>query len=179
MGSRDSANDKSTLTPLSASSIDLAHSAPRVKDNAWATAFKVNIGLTFLVALYFGGPVLKLIKLATLGRSGQLNLEYEESKNYYRWFRLKVLFILVVALRVMVAIVMARSWTLLRMIIRCPKFIIKVCSPWTDCTRECHEAHSLPVVSLLLFPLRCEKQIREDRIVCQIICHVMCLVWSH
>lgn len=130
--SRDSPNDEFTLAPIGPSSIDSANYTPRlpVKDNAWATAFKVNVSVTVLCALYFGSTGLK--KLADLERLVERYLEHEEGSNSPK-FRVSVLLILVVACSAVATIVTARSRTLLRMMIVWPKFIIKVSTYSPDC----------------------------------------------
>lgn len=152
--SRKSANGEPMLTPVSAlSTNNLVHSAPLLKDSAWATTFKVNIGVAFLLALYYGGPVLR--KLATLECSEQrLCLQYEEWKNHFFCeFRLETLFIVVTVLGVMVTIVKTRLRTLLRMINRYLKFIIKVWRCPCDClhTRKNVQRRALRLCCFLFF----------------------------
>lgn len=129
--SRDSANDELTLAHIGPSSIDLAHYTPRVpvKDNAWATAFKVNVIVTVLCALHFGSAGLK--KLVDLERLVERYLEYEEGNNSSK-FGVNALLIMVVACSVMATIVTARSRTLLRMMIVWPTFFFKVSTHFSD-----------------------------------------------
>lgn len=102
-----------TLTTVSAPT----HSTPQLQDSAWATAFKINVGITVLCALCFSSS--GLTKLASVERVlGGQRVESEEGEGS------GILSTLIWS----VIIGSALSWVLLKMITVRPEFGIKVCN---------------------------------------------------